>query len=393
MRRITASLRPRLLVVGVLGAMLITSACGGGSTSSSATSADSLAKTTDLVDAAYKGTDRPLPTSGPAIKSDQSLWIVSCSQGAPGCATPTQSMKEAASSVGWDVTVADGKLDFSIYSNLIRQAIAAKADAIALVAIDCASVQAPLAEAKKAGIKIYGLLSFDCNVPDASNTALFDGSLGLGGADASLADYLSSLGETAANYIIAKTKGKAQVVEIYESDVLFDKYVGDGFEKAMKTCSGCEYKRVTITAADYANGGVQSKASAGVARQPNANAIFAPVDALITLGVAQAAKAAPKGTILAGIGGLEPNVEQIAGGGPQTFAAGLPFTRIGYAAVDDLNRILSGEDRVDQGIGTQAIDATHNLPSDPAYYDGNVDADGKPLVDYRAEYAKLWAAK
>ncbi|MXG89018.1 sugar ABC transporter substrate-binding protein [Nocardioides flavescens] len=391
MRRLSTSLRARTAVLaGLLGTLMLTSACGGGTSATGTTSASTLDSVSSAVEAAYTGTDRPLPTTGPAIKPDQNLWIVSCSQGAPGCATPTLALQEAAQSVGWDVTVADGKLDFSTYSTLIRQAIAAKADAIVLVAIDCGSVQQPLTEAKAAGVTVYGLLSFDCDDPTIGAEPLFTASLGLGGADASLATYLESLGETAANYIIDKTDGKAEVVEIYEDDVLFDKYVGQGFETAMKACEGCSFERVTIVAADYAGSAVQSKAAAGVARQPNANAIFAPVDALITLGVGQAARSAKSGTILAGIGGLQPNVEQIAGDGPQTFAAGLPFTRIGWATLDDLNRILSGEEQVDQGIGTQAIDKEHNLPIDPDYYDGNVDGEGRPTVDYVSAYKALW---
>ncbi|OZD40713.1 hypothetical protein CH306_26620 [Rhodococcus sp. 15-725-2-2b] len=350
----------------------------------------SLEQVQTLVDQSYDGTDRPLPADGPAILADQNLWIVSCSQGAPGCATPTLSMKEAAEKVGWQVTVADGKLDFSTYSTLIRQAVAARANAIALVAIDCSSVQQPLAEAKAAGVKIYGLLSFDCDDPDVGGEKTFDASLGLGGADTPLSTYLELLGETAANHIIASTDGQARVVEIYEDDVLFDKYVGAGFERALAACSECTYERVTIVAADYSNGNVQSKAAAGISRQPDANAVFSPVDALVTLGVGQAALAAGPDTILASVGGLEPNVSQIAAGGPQTFAAGLPFTRLGYAAVDDLNRVLQGSPQIDQGIGTQALDADRNLPTRPAYYDGNVAADGTPMVDYRTTYATLW---
>lgn len=399
MRRVTTSRSRghRAALAATLGALLLTSACGGGGgggggTAGGTTSEETLSEVSDAVEAAYTGTDRDLPTSGPEMLADQNLWILSCSQGAPGCATPTLAMQEAAESVGWDVTVADGKLDFSTYSNLIRQAIAAKADAITLVAIDCGSVQQPLTEAREAGIAVYGLLSFDCDDPTVGGDALFTASLGMGGADTSLGDYLEDLGRTSANYIIDKTKGEAEVVEIYEDDVLFDAYVGKGFEAAMDECDGCSYERVTIVAADYAGSAVQSKAAAGIARQPNANAIFAPVDALVTLGVGQAARAAKPGTILASIGGLQPNVEQIAGDGPQTFAAGLPFTRIGWAAVDDLNRVLQDEAQVDQGIGTQAIDTERNVPTDPDYYDGNVDDQGKPVVDYIAEYKALWGA-
>lgn len=391
-RSTTTSASRSAVLAGMFAALLLTSACGGSTDATGTTSQDTLDTVATSVQEAYTGTDRALPTSGPDIKADQNLWIVSCSQGAPGCATPTLAMQDAAKAVGWNVTVADGKLDFSTYSNLIRQAVAAKADAIVLVAIDCGSVQQPLTEAKDAGIVIYGLLSFDCDDATVGGEPLFTASLGLGGADASLADYLQSLGSTGANYIIDKTKGKADVVEVYEDDVLFDKYVGQGFEATMKQCDGCTYKRVTIVAADYAGSAVQSKAAAGVARQPNANAIFAPVDALITLGAGQAARGAKAGTILAGIGGLQPNVEQIAGDGPQTFAAGLPFTRIGWAALDDLNRILQGEPQVDQGIGTQAIDAEHNLPTTPDYYDGNVDDQGVPSVDYIEAYKALWKA-
>jgi ribose transport system substrate-binding protein len=45
----------------------------------------------------------------------------------------------------------------------VRSAIAAKADGIILVSIDCAAVKSPLQAARRAGIKIFGFYGIDCD--------------------------------------------------------------------------------------------------------------------------------------------------------------------------------------------------------------------------------------
>lgn len=383
--------RKRLILAAGMGALVVgLSACGGGSSSKSE-SVDSafVNEAKSVVEKAYTGTDRSLPKEAPAPSKGKKVWLISCSMSAPGCAQPVNAMKEAGEALGWNMTIADGKFDFSYYPKVIRQAIAAKPDAIVLQAIDCPTVEQPLREAKKVGIPVYSSTSFDCDDPSVGGEKLFAGGTPYG-ASGDIGAYLETLGSLAADSLIAATDGKADVVEVYEDDALYDAYVGKGFEARMKSCKSCTITRASVVGADYGNGKVRDKVAATLARRPQADSVMAPIDALVTLGTSAAVQASGRKMAFVSVGGTEVNVEQIKSGGPQTLGVGLPLDWLGWATIDGVNRILNGEKDVDQGIGSQLFNADRNLPTDPAFYDGNVDEKGKALVDYRAEYKKIW---
>ena len=113
-------------------------------------------------------------------------------------------------------------------------------------------------------------------------------------------------------------------------------------------------------------------------------------DAPLLLGVAQAVVSSGRNDDLIVVGGegLDPNVDLIRGNQGQDMAFGYASVQSGWAVADAVNRLLNGEAVADSGIGLQTIDAT-NLPASGGY-DGNIDPDGNPVRDYRAEYRALW---
>jgi ribose transport system substrate-binding protein len=366
-------------------------ACGGASNSNhasgnaAASGGDAWAKA--FLTKAYGGTDGTLPTSSPPAAKGKEVWILSCSQAAPGCAIPAQAAVQAAAAIGWKSKILDGKFDPTVWNKLLRSAVAAKPDAVILDAVDCAAVQASLSAAKQAGIKIYGFYSFDCNDSYTKGASLFDGQLSF----APWKDYgdfiQNQFARTQAAYAIVKQAGKANVVEFYETDVAVAHHIADGYDRWMATCPGCKVWKVPFTGADLIGGKLQAKAAAALSRYPTANVVAAPYDATILLGIGAAvaeARASGRKLLLTGGEGLGPNIALIRKGG-QDFAAGLPAAWVGWAAIDGLNRVFNGQPQVGEGLGNEAIDSAHNLPTKTAYYDGN-----SRSGDYRAVYEKLW---
>jgi ribose transport system substrate-binding protein len=386
------------MAVAVIAAAL--GACGSSNKSSSSTqSTKNAAGTTTLPKAAdswvqpflaksYAGTDSALPTSGPPAAKGKTVWILSCSQSAPGCAVPAQAAAQAAKAIGWQAKVLDGKFDPTVWNTLVRSAAAAKPDALILDAVDCAAVQSSLNAAKQAGVKIFGFYSFDCNDSYSKGKPEFDGQIDYKPWK-SYADFVENqFARSQAAYAIAKTGGKAQVIQPYETDVAVAHHIADGYDRWLSTCTSCKVFKVPFTGADLIAGKLQAKLAAALSRYPQANVVAAPYDATILLGVGPAvaqARASGRKLLLTGGEGLAPNIALIKKG-LQNFAAGNPAAWVGWAAIDGVNRMFNGQPQVPEGLGSGAIDATHNMPTATPYYDGN-----SKSQDYRAIYKKIWA--
>ena len=335
----------------------------------------------------YAGTDRELPRDAPRPATGKKIWIVECSSAAEGCAAPARGAAEAAEALGWQATLVDGKLDPAAYNAAIRDAVAARADAIVLASVDCGLTKASLQAAKRAGITIAGLYGLDCDDRYAGGgERLFDAEI-LYDDGKTYGQWLPGpYAESAADYAIAKTGGKAKVLAMRENDVASVRHVSDGFERRMAECDSCETTVVEFTGADLVSGKLQAKVQTALTQHPEVDVVFSPYDAAVTLGIAAGVRASgrDKEIVLVGGEGFTPNIQMIRSGSGQDFAAGAPARWAGWAVVDQINRAFAGAPLVDQGIGLQSIDAEHNLPTRTPFYDGNARS------DYEANFRRIW---
>jgi ribose transport system substrate-binding protein len=357
-----------------------TSGSGASSTSSAVTKAQA------TVAALYKGTDRSLPTSGPKAQTGKKVWVVSCYEGAVGCSVPAQGFVAASAHLGWKTTVVDAKLDPSTATQEIKSAVAAKADAIVLDGFPCSWAPGAIASAKSAGVKIYGLLSFDC-----SGKALDDGQLLFG--KETYQQYLEDqAGAGIAAYIIDKTNGKGNVLSMQYNDGGAVNAIGQGIENGIKHgCPDCTFSSFAVTGQNIVQNQLQTVTSAALTKDPSANVVTSPIDSAILLGMGAAvtqAKAGGRHILLTGVEGFAPNLKLIAAGGPDNFAIGSAALWEGWAAADGLNRVFAGASQVDAGIGLQAIDKSHPSPSGTGNYNGN-----KRSAGYEQNYIRIWTGK
>jgi ribose transport system substrate-binding protein len=107
-------------------------------------------------------------------------------------------------------------------------------------------------------------------------------------------------------------------------------------------------------------------------------------DVLLLAGVGAGVKASGRGgqVKLFGAEGYAPTAD-LARQGWVAGGVAVPADWQGWAAIDTLNRIFAGQKPVDEGLGFQAWDKTHNLGASGGY---------EPKVDYQAAYKKLWGA-
>lgn len=391
--RLTSRSRRGTISLVIVGVTLAATALGGcassdsGGQTASGSNSDASAATSAAESAlkvSYAGTDRALPTESPKPESGKNVWIISCGQSAEGCAAGARGATEAGKLLGWKMTLVDGKFSPQTWNSGIRQAIAAKADAVILDVVDCGPVKSSLDEARKAGVKIYGVYSFDCTDDSASEKPRFDAEVNYGSKYPEFKDWLADYGASMANYQIAQTKGKAKVIEFSEKELKVIKYINVGYDKQIKTCKSCEVLATQeITLADLGTT-LQQKTATLLSRYPQANAVMGMYDSAISLGIGAAVMASGRNDelVVTGGEGFGPNVGLIRDDKGQDFFAGAPSTWIGWAAIDGLNRMFNNQDQVDAGIGIRSADKDHNLPAKDESYDGT--------KDYQANYKKIW---
>jgi ribose transport system substrate-binding protein len=380
------SARSMSLAVGAMLVVLAVSACGASSTSSSAgsnstgSSSSILAAAQSALTKLYAGTGTIPPTSGPAAVPGKTVWVISCGQAVPGCSVQTNGAAEAARILGWKVTVFDGNFDANdAYSAGVRQAVAAGANGVILVSIDCDAVKQAVVEAKAANVVVVTQSGFGC-----SGTTLTT-PVTLSTANPSLAEFGQAEGRAQADWLIAHTNAQAVVLNFRFVDNTFAVQIDQGFVGEMARCQTCTVTNQDISLSDFSNPSLfQQKCSAGVLRNPNANAVHVPFDSFVTGGVGQAVVHSGRtgGVQVMGSEGFAANINLIKTHGGQSAAMASDQTWLGWAGADTLNRLFAGTPPAPEGIGFTAVDIDHNLPPDGVNFTSP--------VNFRTDYQAVW---
>jgi ribose transport system substrate-binding protein len=393
-------------------AMAVALAACGSSTSSSSSSSTKVASNTTSssglsaetqksVDTAYKGSFGAPPPSGPKAQKGKNIWVIEQSAQASDLTAPGQ-IPDAAKLLGWHLTLFDGKYDPSTWVTGIRQAIAAKADGIILFAVDCAATKAALQQAKQAGVPIVGWEDIDCNqtitktgeVQDTGQPGLFSAALTYPDP-ANPSKQLSFANTLATAFpfyqlmgLINGTQGKAKLIKLRETDAPITLDLDAGVDKALEQyCPGCQ----TVDTINFVGTDIgpplQAKIAQALVQHPEANAIYSPYGAVTPSAAAAVMASGRKDKIFVQGGeGTAAEAELIGEGRGVNAAAGYSVAWEGWAALDAMNRLLSGQKPsgagFPSGLGVQLVDKDHNLPPKGKPY--------QPPVDFRAAYQKVW---
>jgi ribose transport system substrate-binding protein len=297
----TGSTARRLAVAASAALALSLAACGGSGsstpagTSTAGSSAATAAATKRIVaqaNAYIAQFSRSLdatgkPASTPKPKPNQSIWVISCDQTLTGCSLPAESIKKAAAVLGWKVTIFDGHSNPAQYAAGVSAAVAAHANAIVLDSTDCNFVKAPLEQAVKQHILIYGYDVIDCSDPGEGGGPHLVSYTGLPTGFSTYPQFIRAWGKMKADYVIAKTNGHANIITWTENDILSIKYEAQAIQAEFAKCPGCHVvANVDFTLADFANNGVFHKFQTALQQHPDANATATLYDVTILAAVA-----------------------------------------------------------------------------------------------------------
>jgi ribose transport system substrate-binding protein len=328
-----------------------------------------------------KGINGPLPASAPHPVPGKKVWIISFLESDPGGHVLSEGTKEAVAAAGWTPTVFDGAGDPSKWQAGIRLAASAKADAVIILAFDCAPVKGAIEEAKAAGIKLAGVYAADC-----PGKPLLDTTVTYAGLDERPVDYsawakLIGLGK--GWLIVDATGGKADTIVFNVKDLAAPKAATDLFLQDNRKCTGCTVHEVSMTLSDLGPG-VTAKAQAALLRNPNANSVFIPFDGVgLSVAPAVVESGRKRSLFVVGNEGNAPSLDLIRRNSGQDASMGIPHAWSGWAVVDGLVRLFAGQDQVPSGMGLYAVDA-HNVPASGGFV---------PPVDFRANYRKIWGVR
>jgi len=364
------------VLVPIVASALLLAGCGASSTSGStpATGNTDLAAYTAKVEQGYRGSFTSPPTTAPTPPHDLNVWAISCGEQITYCALSAAAAKEAGEALGWKVTIFDSKGDAVAAGDGVRQAVAAHPDAIIAWTLDCAVGRLPLDEAKKAGIKLIGVESIDCK------NKVYDGAVTY--AEGDFPAWIRAYGALQADWIIDKIKGHGKTIAFAPTGWDAAKIQTEGFRKEMATCAACKVVSVDMTTADIGTQ-LQGKAQSALLQNPDATAVWALIDAIITGGVGPALQASGGASkYVMGAEGLNPAPDLARAGVQQDAGVGFAPGWEGYAAIDALIRVLAHQPVLKSGIGLQLWDKDHNLPAQGQSY--------QPPFDYKSIYLKSW---
>lgn len=380
------SMRPRhhhLLVPAVLVAVvaMLAAACSSGSDTTSQGSDPAQRQEGSAMDALYAGTYSDPPAEAPEHEDGKTVWMLSCGQVAPACAATAASGEEAAKSLGWETRVCDGKLNPATWSQCIRQAQAAGADALVSIGIDCAAIQQPLQEAKDAGMAVINAEGVDCDDPSVGGEALFAASVVANDESPTINEYNEALGRARAEWIKADSDGNANIVEVNFEGATIGISNHTGFTDGIKDCTGCTVNEAVVT--NESIGNLRQIVESALLKNPDATYVVVPLDSLTLLGTSQAVMASAQRAKLTVIGGEgtaaamdllrnKQGLNVIVGQSPEWW---------GWASMDTVLRVFAREPGVPQGIGYQVMDGSSELPASGGYV---------PPIDYKSAYKAAW---
>jgi ribose transport system substrate-binding protein len=331
MTRVSTVLK-RTAPVAALAVVLALAGCSGtgsGPTSSGGSSQD-VSKFQSVVDSASKPwTTWEGPTSTPAPPKNISLALVTCAGAVAGCVLPAEGAAEAAKALGWTTTMYDGKGDPVTQNTVVTQAINSGANAVLMAGVDPAQIGSALALAKSKGIPVGSMTQ---GIAPGNGIAFDVG-----------ADYVQS-GVIMGSWIVADSKGSAVVLPTNDKEFSSTVDIVNSAITTLKGCTGCKVKATEYFVGSNIGNGLGQRIASDLQRQPDVNYLIGAFDpavsdmvpAITNVGLAGRVK------IISNVG-LSQNLGFIKDGNVQAADIVYDNTYTGYAAVDQMIRVLAGQ--------------------------------------------------
>jgi ribose transport system substrate-binding protein len=288
-------------------------------------------------------------TAKPAVPSVQvgeklkgkSIYYISAGLSFPFSQQVLKGVTDASQVLGMAVTVADAAGDSSKASNHIDRAVGQSASAIILQGVDPYTIKASIGDAKKAGIPVVSVAALTAGpVP---------GELAAAGVVAAVQFSFSEAGKVLAAYIAANAEtNDAHVGLIGSSTFRTDQdFVSTFTNELRRLCPKCQVVHKDAPLMQWQTN-LPSLIRTMITVDPSLDYIVPVVDAMVpAVKPAIAAAGASDRIKIVTANASLPNMQAIAKkSDPEVANVGSSNERMGWAAVDQIARILTGQDPV-----------------------------------------------
>ena len=392
LRKGRAAARNRLPPLGLSVALMlvlaaVATACGSDSDDSgggAAKSGDSAG--VKEAEAAYKSQmgEATWKAPGPAFDASKAagktVAYIGVDMSIPILQTISGELEQALAKVGAKLDVCDGKGQPTQWKSCADNAVNRKAGAIIVESFPSELIAGSLANAKKAGIPVI-----DGNNADPKDPLLE-------GTDARVAFQYSASGRLVSDWVIADSKGKANVLILATSDVPNSKAVVEGgYEAELKEkCPDCKYTTKKVPIAQWStNLGPLTQSS--LSSDPSIDYIIPAYDGMSTFvlpAIRQAGKA-DKVKVATFNADLDP-MQNMAKGNIIYVNVGSHNTYEGWAYADQALRLMTGTKPLEDELVPLRVFTRDNV--DDLTLDAAAEKSGEWYGDptYKTEYPKLW---
>jgi len=288
--------------------------------------------------------------------------------------------ENAADLLGMDVVVTDGAGSTSKAARLIDQAVGRNVDVLAIYGFDDAALDAPIREAKKAGIPVVMVASQDQAPPTAEQRDR--------GVEAVASFSYSGAGRAAANWMVADSAGEVNAVVFDVPDIgASAAEKGAFYDQLKKLCPDCKTTEVDSPLAQWQSG-LPGQTTSAIQKDPDVNYLFPMYDGMVFSMIPAVNRANAQDRVkITTYNASEALLADLKDGKPPMGSdIGGSTEWLGWALVDQGARLLTGAEPVDDVKVPNRTFTSRNMQ--------DVGSDAGPELlfgaDFESGYKELW---
>ncbi|MEW1748351.1 substrate-binding domain-containing protein [Streptomyces angustmyceticus] len=327
-------------------------------------------KKAEAVNAPWEG-----PTTGPKAVHGKTVVYIAQTLTNPGVAGVAQGVQEAAKIVGWHARTLNGQGTPKGLKAAFQQALRLKPDGIVISGFDPSTTAAEVNKAHAEGIPLIGWHAAPTPGPGpGKDPELFS----------NVTSRVEDVAKISADWIIARSNGRAGVVLFTDATVPFAKRKSDLIRKELATCSGTKLLSYTNMPIPQVNSRSIKEVRSLLSRFGRRWTYSAAINDLYFQHAAPALRAAGKDGAGApfniGAGDGDPSAfERVNGKEFQAATVPEPLSEQGWQIVDEFNRAFS-----------HAPDSGYVAPVHIATSANSGGALSWDSEGYRQAYRKIW---